>query len=404
MKKRNVLLVTGVFPPGVGGMQSYYHNLSRETKHDMTVLAPHYPGDEAFDAKQTYRIQRGHFLQDEKIQPSSWIRLFRMTKKTIKEQQTDITIYGYILIGFIGWLLSVFSGKKYMVSTHGKDMLEFKKIPILRTITKMILRRADGVLANSEYTRNLVEGYGVPRSRIHIVNPGVEQHFEKRDKCPELVERFGLQNKYVLMTLSRLVRRKGHDKVIEALPNIRRQVPNAVYLIVGDGPERERLQALALEHGVEDAVIFAGRARDDEEIHRLYNTCDLFIMASRHLKVKGDVEGFGIVYLEAASCGKPVIAGNSGGVAEAVLDRKTGLLVDPLNVKEIGDAVIEMVTNDVLREELVEAGFHRAKHQFDYVYLADIMDSYITKLCEAPGTSGRSRKVASKESEPRFHV
>ncbi|CAM3680824.1 glycosyltransferase family 4 protein [Marinicrinis lubricantis] len=397
MRKKNVLLVTGNFPPGIGGMQSYYHNLCLESKHQITVLAPHYPDDEAFDAKQPYDIIRGRFFQNESIQPSGWGRMFRMAKKTIEERSIDITIYGYVLIGFVGWLLSVFGGHKYMVSTHGKDMLEFKKIPVLRTLTKMILKRADGVLTNSEYTRNLVEEYGVPRSKIHIVNPGVEEHFEIREKDPVLVERFGLKDKFVMMTLSRLVRRKGHDMVIQAMPEILKQIPEAVYLIVGDGPEKERLQQLAQSCGVQNAVIFAGRASDGEEIHKFYNTCDLFIMASRHLKVKGDVEGFGIVFLEASCCGKPVVAGNSGGIAEAVLHNETGLLIDPNSVEDISSSVIKLYKDDELRERLVDRAYKRAKSEFKYSYLASIMDSCISMICDKVRPTGRSAKV--KESK-----
>lgn len=404
MNKKNVLLVTGNFPPGIGGMQSYYHNLCHKSKHNITVLAPHYDGDQEFDAKQSYEVIRGSFFKDEKVQPSGWPRLFRMAKQAVYDRQIDITIYGYVLIGLIGWLLSVFAGKKYMVSTHGKDVLELKKIPVLKTLTKMILKRADGILTNSEYTRKLVEDYGISRSKIHIVHPGVEEHFQVRDKSLEIVEKFHLQNRFVLMTLSRLVRRKGHDMVIQAMPHILQKIPHAVYLIVGDGPEKERLEQLAIKYGVEEAVIFAGRANDGDEIHRFYNTCDLFIMTSRHLKAKGDVEGFGIVYLEAASCGKPVVAGNSGGVSEAVLHNETGLLVDPHSVEEIAEAVIRLYEDDDLRNNMVQAGLERAKNKFRYEYLADKMDGYISKICDTPDPSGHSSKVPAKESEPRFHV
>ena len=132
-------------------------------------------------------------------------------------------------------------------------------------------------------------------------------------------------------------RRKGHDRVIESMPAIIQSLPNAVYLIVGDGPERKRLEQLSSQLGMSEYVVFVGSVQGSGLLNEYYNMCDQFIMISRELP-KGDAEGFGIVYLEAASAGIPVIAGNSGGVGEAVLDGVTGLLVDPESTREIKES------------------------------------------------------------------
>ncbi|RUS47364.1 glycosyltransferase family 4 protein [Cohnella sp. AR92] len=399
MKRRKIVLVTGVFPPGIGGMQNYYYNLSKHTKHDIAVLASEYPGSAEFDRRQPFRIQRGDFLRNEGVDAKRWGSLFRHVRRTLRREEPDVTLYGYVLIGFIGLLFRAFGGRRYIISTHGMDMLMFRRFLLLNQIVKLILRKADGVLTNSEYTRKLVLDYGVEPRRISIVNPGVEALYEKAEPNAELIRQHGLEGKYVLLTVGRLVRRKGHDKVIEALPSILERIPNAVYLIVGDGPERERLEGLAATHGVADRVRFAGSVSGSEWLNEYFNLANQFIMVARELK-QGDAEGFGIVYLEAASACVPVIAGRSGGASEAVLDEATGLLVDPESTSEIASAVVRIRSDAPLRERLVRAGYRRAKTQFQHETLAAAFDEYVGRVCASPV---KRRKTADKPAVGKVH-
>ncbi|PWW05046.1 phosphatidylinositol alpha-1,6-mannosyltransferase [Paenibacillus cellulosilyticus] len=380
---RKIVLVTGVFPPGIGGMQNYYYNLSKYSKHHMTVLASEYPECVSFDKGQPFRIVRGSFMRGESVDFTSWGRLFRHVRRLLRSEEPDVTVYGYVLIGFIGLLLKIFSGRRYVISTHGMDMLMFRKYIGLNQIVKLILRKADGVLTNSEYTRKRVEDYGVDPSRIGLVNPGVEAIFDRQEKNAELLKQHDLEGKHVILTVGRLVRRKGHDRVIESMPAILQQIPNAIYVIVGDGPERGRLEQLAKTTGVSEAVRFVGNVSGSERLNDYYNLADQFIMACRELE-EGDVEGFGIVYLEAASAGVPVIAGKSGGASEAVLDGTTGLIVTPESHAEITAAVVRLASDTVLRESLVLEGYKRAKTQFQHENLAETFDLYIGRLCARP--------------------
>ncbi|QAY65887.1 glycosyltransferase family 4 protein [Paenibacillus protaetiae] len=383
MDRKKIVLVAGVFPPGIGGMQNYYYNLSKYTKHDITVLAPEYPGSGLFDEGQPFRIVRGNFMRGEKVHFTSWGRLFRHVRKLMASEKPDVTIYGYVLIGFIGLLLKLFGSRRYMISTHGMDMLYFRRFIGLNFIVKLILTHADGVLANSEFTKKLVEDYGVDPSRISLVYPGVEPIFERKPANEELASRYGLEGKYVLMSVGRLITRKGHDRVIEAMPAILSHIPNAVYVIVGDGPERTRLEQLAREKGVGSAVLFTGSISGSESLNEHYSLADQFIMVSRQLE-KGDAEGFGIVYLEAASAGVPVIAGRSGGALEAVLHGETGLLVNPEAHAEITESVVRLATDTALRERLIKSGYKRAKTRFQYEVLAKTFDRYVGRLCMFP--------------------
>jgi len=382
MIKRNILLVAGVFPPGIGGMQNYYYNLCRYTKHKVTVLASHYEGDAEFDEKQPFRVIRRPFLTDEKVSVPNILRLYHQTKKIIKQESIDLTVYGYILFGFIGLLLKLFYGKKYVVSVHGKDVLQLTRFFLMRWLVKGILRQASAVMVNSAYTKGIMEELGVSPEKLEIVYPGVEEGYDKASKDEELSRRLGLKGNYVLMTLGRLVKRKGFDMVVKSLASIREQIPNAVYLIVGDGPEREELERLAREKGVADHVIFAGSAPEGT-LAKYYNLCDVFIMPSRYMETKGDVEGFGIVYLEAASCLKPVIGGDSGGVREAVLDGETGLLVDPSSVSSITDAVVKLYEDRNLAFTLATKGYVRAKSQFHYRAITKGFDAMVSAVTAA---------------------
>lgn len=400
MKRRKIVLVAGVFPPGVGGMQNYYYNLSKHTKHDMTVIAPEYPGSEAFDGGQPYRIVRGSFLRGENMDITSWGRLFRQVKKTLRKEEPDVTVYGYVLIGFIGLLFKIFGRRRYMISVHGMDMLMFRKFIGLNQMVKLILRKADGVLVNSEFTRRLVEEYDVDAGRIGIVHPGVESLFEQKPMDEELKRQHELEGKYVLLSVGRLVTRKGHDRVIEALPAIIRHIPNAVYVIVGDGPELGRLEKLAETVGVAGRVRFVGGVSGSERLNDYYNLANQFIMVSRQLD-KGDAEGFGIVYLEAASARVPVIAGRSGGASEAVLDDVTGLLVEPESLLGITDAVVRLASDTPLRERLVREGYKRAKLQFQHEVLAEVFDQYAGRICARPSANyKRAEKSAFERMRP----
>jgi phosphatidylinositol alpha-1,6-mannosyltransferase len=337
-------------------------------------------------------------MRGERADITSWRRLFRHVRRTLRDEEPDITVYGYVLIGFIGLLLRVFGGRRYVISTHGMDMLMFRRYFGLNQIVKLILRKADGVLTNSEFTTRLVEEYGVDPGRIGLVHPGVEAVFDRQEKNAELLRQHGLEGKYVILTVGRLVTRKGHDRVIASMPAILRQIPNAIYVIVGDDPERRRLEQLAKTTGVSEAVMFVGNVAGSGQLNEYYSLADQFIMACRELE-EGDVEGFGIVYLEAASAGVPVIAGKSGGASEAVLDGVTGLIVAPESHEEITGAIVRLASDTELRERLVREGYKRAKTKFQHESLAETFDHYIGRLCARPA---RGKKRVDKPAVGRI--
>jgi phosphatidyl-myo-inositol dimannoside synthase len=166
-----------------------------------------------------------------------------------------------------------------------------------------------------------------------------------------------------VLTVGRLVERKGHDTMLRALPRVIRQVPNVVYLIVGSGPYESRLRSLARELELEDNVVFCGHVPDDELV-AYYHACDVFAMISRELP--GDTEGFGIVFMEAAACAKPTVGGRSGGVPDAIVDGETGFLVAPTAPEQVADAIVRIGRDRSLARRLGEMGRVRVYDSFRY--------------------------------------
>jgi glycosyltransferase involved in cell wall biosynthesis len=181
---------------------------------------------------------------------------------------------------------------------------------------------------------------GLPPERFFYLPPFVDANrFYPRPASEELLDRWKLRGKKIILTVARLARHKGYETLLRAMPLILKQEPEARYVLVGGGEDEERLRLMISRMGLEDAVIMPGRVVDDE-LAEYYNLCDVFAMPSSG-------EGFGIVFLEALACGKPVIAGSAGGAAEAVLGGDVGLMVEPHQVEEISEAVLRCLRGDL---------------------------------------------------------
>lgn len=272
--------------------------------------------------------------------------------------------------GYVGLHLERWLHLPFIVYAHGNEILEARESPWEKP--RQALRRAAHVLAVSRFTARLVENVGVAPERIEIVHPGCDAEFFR-----PLEPRADLRRKLlgpdpkqrVILSVGGLVARKGHDMVILALPRIVSRFPGVRYLIVGDGPHRGALESLALAVGVRDHVVFAGRM-SGKVLPEIYALADVFAMPSRQRLTASDVEGFGLVFLEAASCGKPVVGGRSGGIEDAVVDGLTGLLADPESPEEIGDALVQILVDPALASRMGEQGRARVLKEFTWSRMA----------------------------------
>ena len=302
------------------------------------------------------------------IKAAGWCAV--LTKIMIRERP-QVVILGSVDDSHFGLWLHRWFRVPFIVFAYGNEILETIQQKYERQ--QLALRLANRVLATSRYTAGLAQAAGADPQRIKVVWPGCDTDFFRPKVARDDLRQKLLGARHrdrVILTLGNLVSRKGQDMVIRALPALCRRVPDLVYMIAGDGPYRGELEKLALELGVRDRVVFVGRV-PDEDLPDLYALCEVFVMVSRERIEENDVEGFGIVLLEANACGKPVIGGRSGGVPDALADGVTGLLVDPLNPEEITEALARLLTDHNLATRLGEQGRLRVVHEFQWRQVGD---------------------------------
>ena len=271
----------------------------------------------------------------------------------------------------------------------------------LTTLTRWVYRVASAAIANSLSTARMLEDIGVPTEKVHVVYPAVDAARFAPDVAPHPIRRpFVPPNGQLLLSVGRLQRRKGHDLAIAAMAALREEFPDLRYVIVGDGAERRRLEELIAENRLEERIHLAGEVSEDE-LPAYYTAADIFLLPNR---LDGaDVEGFGIVFLEAASSEKPVIGGSSGGVPEAVADGQTGLLVSGTDRSELADAIRRLATSPELRCRMGTAGRQRVLKNFTWDRAAEMVSDLhaeITASGRLTSTPSRRRGVELTSSSP----
>ncbi|HWZ45577.1 MAG TPA: glycosyltransferase family 4 protein [Candidatus Saccharimonadales bacterium] len=369
------LVTADSFLPHSGGSRVYYANLYKNLlamyPDTMTVLTRKVPGWKEFDRHETganFRIQR--FLK-----PLPNWKYWQLPKAIpqLAGEAAHVLAGSYDCLhcgdlfpqGLNGVALRRLFRLPMLMFCHGDEVSQTDRRRYQPRVRNFIYRHADVIIAANQFAYDGLVRIGIPEDRLHKLTPGV--NFEQFYPAPprrDLIERYGLQGAKVLLTVARMVPRKGHKIVLEALPQVIREVPNLKYLIAGDGPEGPQLQQQARQLGIQDAVIFAGDIPHGE-VCDFYNLCNVFIMANR-LEAGGDVESFGMVFTEANAVGKPVIGGRSGGTAEAVLDGKTGFLADPGNADEIARRLLQLLKNEDLAASMGAAGMARVRAEFNW--------------------------------------
>jgi phosphatidyl-myo-inositol dimannoside synthase len=380
-QQEKFLLFTLEYPPFKGGISQYYKNLAEYWPTDQFFILT----DNSLLNKDTKKIKYRQLLN--KYLRPRWVRAIWQLHKAISNLSFDKlrtskspispstssgqanfhVIVGHILpLGQAAYYLAKFKKFKYSVILHGLDFSLAIKTKPKQKITKKILKRAEKIVCANNYTAALVKCFDINLApKVFVVSPSIEPSFVRNpQRVKELREKYGLAGKTVMLGLGRLVQRKGIDKVIEALAIAERQAPTIVYAVAGTGPEEKNLKNLAasLPDGLKNKIIFLGQISDADRWAWL-ELCDIFIMASRN--ISGDFEGFGTVYLEANLAGVPVIAGDSGGVRDAVINNINGLMVDSEKPEDIARAIIKLAADAKLRQELGEQGKRRTVENFN---------------------------------------
>lgn len=354
-----VLLVTNDFPPRPGGIQSYLHDLvTRLTVtggHSITVYAPAWKGCDEFDAQARdagYDVVRhpGTLMLPG---PSVAGRMCRL----IGRLDIDTVWFGAAApLALLAERARRAGAHRIVASTHGHEV-GWSMLPVARSALRRIGEDTDVVTFVSRYTRRRFASAFGPDAALEHLPPGVDIERFAPDLAAraELRRRYRLGERPVVVCLSRLVPRKGQDMLIRALPAIRRRVPGTALVIVGGGPYRPSLQRLVHDADVAGDVVFTGGV-PDAELPAHHALADVFAMPCRTRGAGLDVEGLGIVYLEASASGVPVVAGRSGGAPETVRDGETGLVVDGRDVGSVATAVGDLLADPDLAARMGAAG------------------------------------------------
>jgi phosphatidylinositol alpha-1,6-mannosyltransferase len=365
------VVVTNDFPPRVGGVQQYVWNLVRNLPTDrVAVLAPNWSGWREHDRRVPFPVHRwpGRFLW-----PTP--ELTRRVRSLVREHRAEVVLFGhgYPLPLLVPDLAA--SGIPSVVLTHGAEVW-LARTPAVARSMRWALGRARAVTAVSRWTARALERVlpsDVPRILLH---PAVDTvRFSPSADGEAIRARHGLDGRLVVSCVSRLVPRKGQDVLIAGMPYLRELVPDAALMVVGDGPYRPRLEALAGQAPA-GSVVFTG-AVPDPDLPAHYASCDLFAMPCRSRWAGLEVEGFGIVYLEAAAAGKAAVAGRSGGAEEAVEDELTGLLVEGAEPKAVALTVAGLLRDPAALGRMGSAGRERVEREFTWARQGERLESVL---------------------------
>lgn len=359
-----ILVITWNFPPRLGGMENLIAGLCHNLKktHPLFVIT----SSTSTTASQESWIFRAKWRG---LVPFLVYALCKGSLLLWREPEIKLALGGSALVTpLIVFLASIFR-KKAVVHVHGSDLVYrnvFYQVFFVRW-----LRSCDQIVANSRYTAGLAEGKGVKKNRISVIPPAVDVEVVVPRDGREIKKRMGLEGRKVLLYVGRLARRKGVKEFVEkSLPKIISEVPEVCFVVVGENPTESLihhgdmmgdLQAFVREVGLQNHVRLLGWL-SDEDLAKIYQACDLVVLPV--LPLRDDVEGFGIVLLEAAAAGKPCVATRVGGIPDALEDGKSGILLDPGNYKLMSQTIVRLLGDDRSRIDLGEYARKRVREEF----------------------------------------
>ena len=352
-----VLFVTNDFGPRAGGIETFIIGLIQRRPFGQTIVYTSFQeNSERYDADwlTNYGVR---VIRDRSKILLPTPRVAFHLRNIVKSEGITTAAFGAAApLGLLSASIKRAGVRRTVALTHGHEVWWAKVFPF-----NLLLRRigstVDVLTYLGEFTRNAIShGLTVQAQQSMVkIAPGIDvDHFLPTD-ASALRKSLGLTEKKVIVSVGRLVHRKGQDRLIEAMPEILKTVSNAHLLLVGEGPHRDHLQKLIQKHRLEGSVTLIGRI-DYKDLPLYICVGDIFAMPSRSRLMGLEVEGLGIVYLEASACGLPVLAGNSGGAPDAVVQNETGLVVDGTNNKEIADAAIALLTKVDLSKKMGAAG------------------------------------------------
>ncbi len=372
--KPRYLVLTELFLPTKGGtavwFDEVYRRLDGKTTHIVTADVP---GAAEHDRDHPNAIHRLDLRRVSWLRPESLLMYGRLFLHSFwlaaSRRFTAIHAGRALPEGLVAWAVARMTFHPVVIYAHGEELTTWgqgRKYQAMR----FALRHANKVIANSDYTRDELLKIGVESGKIALIYPGVDvKRFRPGLLFDDLKNGLGLGvDQKLILSVGRLSRRKGFDMVIKSLPELAKKGLNVHYALIGIGEDWDYLRNLAQELGVADLVSFLGHV-SPEDLPRWYNACDVFAMPNR--EIDGDTEGFGMVFVEAAACGKPAIAGLGGGTGAAVQDGVTGFRVDGAELIGISARLYEVLTAPDSIDSIGNAALVRARSEFNWNKTAD---------------------------------
>lgn len=368
--ERRFLVFTELFMPTKGGtavwFDEVYRRLGGKGIHILTACVP---GGDEYDRTHANTIHRLDLARHPWLRPSSlpaYLRLYFHGLKVGFQYEFEAVHAGRVLPeGLVAWCVARLIRRPVVIYAHGEEITTWRRSPRRLRAMRFAYRHADKLIANSEFTRDELVKLGVDPDRIVIIHPGVDLErfhpdYETADLRPSIG--LGAEQKLVL-SVGRLSRRKGFDQVIAALPPLLANGLDVHHALIGIGEDRAYLEEKACEHGVAERVHFLGHV-ESVDLPRWYCAADVFAMPNRD--IDGDTEGFGMVFVEAAACGTPSIAGVAGGTEGAVEDGVTGWRVDGTDIEAVYRALSALLADRTLCSKMGLSGAARAREHFSW--------------------------------------
>jgi len=371
-----LLLLTMEFPPQFGGVAEYYGRLVEHWPNREEAIVVLQPAD-ALAKKRFFK----------------WPFIHRALNRAIREKNIDLILVGQILpLGMSAYLYFLLNRLPYAVFLHGLDFSLARRNVWKRFLSKLILRSAAAIICTNNFTAQAVKDAGLgSESKVFVVHPAALLNWEASPGFSAADLPFSRPEKKVLLSIGRLVPRKGFDRVLSALPLVFKQAPDLLYILIGAGPDQFRLEKIRsrLPADCQEKIYFRGAVSTAEKNYWLKNS-DIFIMPSREEKVLGikDFEGFGIVYLEANLAGLPVIGVQSGGVGEAIKSGESGLLLPDDRPETIARAILDLYHSPEKRALFGRQGRERARNDFNWPGQAVKLKLILEKIFAAHQTIG----------------
>ena len=353
---RKTLLVTNDLGPRAGGIESFVLGLiDRTEKNSLLIFTSSQANSKEFD--QDLFDKYGAIVirvRAKILLPTFWIN--RKAAKIFTQYQSENLWFGAAApLALMAKRLRKAGAKNIVALTHGHEVW-WAKLPLFRSAITKISKDVDFLTYLGEYTKNAMLPVISDPNKLVKIAPGIDtEHFSPVSVETELLTKYRLTDRRVIVSVGRLVHRKGQDRLIEAMPEILKQFPDALLLLVGEGPIKSMLEKLIRHHSLENNVVFTGRVQF-ADLPKYIQLGEVFAMPARDRFFGLEVEGLGIVYLEASACQLPVVVGRSGGAPDAVVEGVTGFTVDGSNPSEIAKVICKLLGDPQLAKDMGLAG------------------------------------------------